>query len=68
MIVLILLAFVGMLTGIFLILGMTPFTFAEELTKPFLGGNSRFPSESSRSITPKSRRASVKPCWKHGRC
>ena len=28
MIVLILLAFVGMLTGIFLILGMTPFTFA----------------------------------------
>ena len=32
MIVLILLAFVGMLTGIFLILGMTPFTFAEELT------------------------------------
>ena len=31
MIVLILLAFVGMLTGIFLILGMTPFTFAEEL-------------------------------------
>mgnify|MGYP003160268249 CR=1 FL=1 len=33
MIVLILLAFVGMLTGIFLILGMTPFTFAEELTQ-----------------------------------
>ena len=66
MIVLILLAFVGMLTGIFLILGMTPFTFAEELTKPLSGG--RFPSESSRSTTPKSRRASVKPCWKHGRC
>ena len=37
MIVLILLAFVGMLTGIFLILGMTPFTFAEELTKPLSG-------------------------------
>lgn len=36
-IVLILLAFVGMLTGIFLILGMTPFTFAEELTKPLSG-------------------------------
>ena len=59
MIVLILLAFVGMLTGIFLILGMTPFTFADD---------SRFPNESSRSTTPKSRRASVKPCWKHGRC
>ena len=37
MIVLILLAFAGMLTGIFLILGMTPFTFAEELTKPLSG-------------------------------
>lgn len=37
MIVLILLAFAGMMTGIFLILGMTPFTFAEELTKPLSG-------------------------------
>lgn len=34
MIVLLLLAFAGMLTGIFLILDMTPFTFAEELTRP----------------------------------
>lgn len=68
MIVLILLAFVGMLTGIFLILGMTPFTFAEELTKPLSGRRQPISSKSSRSTTPKSRRASVKPCWKHGRC
>ena len=32
MIVLILLAFSGMLAGIFLLLGMTPFEFAEDLT------------------------------------
>lgn len=35
MIVLILLAFAGMLAGIFLLLGMTPFEFAEDLTKSF---------------------------------
>jgi len=35
MILLILLAFVGMLAGMFLLLGMTPFEFAENLTKPF---------------------------------
>ena len=35
MIVLILLAFAGMLAGIFLLLGMTPFEFAEDLTKAF---------------------------------
>ena len=35
MIVLILLAFAGMLAGIFLLLGMTPFEFAEDLTRSF---------------------------------
>ena len=35
MIVLILLAFAGMLAGIFLLLNMTPFEFAEDLTKSF---------------------------------
>jgi hypothetical protein len=35
LIVLILLAFAGMLAGIFLLLGMTPFEFAEDLTKSF---------------------------------
>ena len=64
MIVLILLAFVGMLTGIFLILGMTPFTFAEELTKPLSGRRQPI----SKQIQQVNRRASVKPCWKHGRC
>lgn len=68
MIVLILLAFAGMLTGIFLILGMTPFTFAEELTKPLSGRRQPIPNKSSRSATPKSRRASVKPYRKRGRC
>lgn len=36
MIVLILLAFAGMLAGIFLLLGMTPFEFAEDLTRSFV--------------------------------
>ena len=35
MIVLILLAFAGMLAGIFLLLNMTPFEFAEDLTRSF---------------------------------
>ena len=35
MIVLILLAFAGMLAGIFLLLNMAPFEFAEDLTKSF---------------------------------
>ena len=68
MIVLILLAFVGMLTGIFLILGMTPFTFAEELTKPLSGRQQPISKRIQQVNHPKERRASVKPCWKHGRC
>ena len=35
MIVLILLAFAGMLAGIILLLGMTPFEFSDDLTKSF---------------------------------
>ena len=35
MILLLLLAFAGSLAGIFLLLGMTPFAFAEDITRPF---------------------------------
>lgn len=37
MILLLLLAFAGMLAGVFLLLGMTPLSFAEEATRPFAG-------------------------------
>ncbi|MGM9309530.1 hypothetical protein [Flavonifractor plautii] len=64
MIVLILLAFAGMLAGIFLLLNMTPFEFAEDLTKSFASREPPISKRSGSSTTPEGPRASKRRCGK----
>lgn len=53
MILLLLLAFAGMLAGVFLLLGMTPLSFAEEVTKPFAARNKPIAKRIEETVRPK---------------
>ena len=67
MILLLLLAFAGSLAGIFLLLGMTPFAFAEDITRPFARKKKPIARRIEETVTPGSRRASKKRSGRPGR-
>lgn len=63
MIVLILLAFAGMLAGIFLLLNMTPFEFAEDLTKSFASREPPISQKIGQLNHPKEAKGIQKTVW-----